>query len=196
MNPNRILVLYAHSMPHLSRVNRRLADAARMVDGVYVHDLYETYPDFFIDVAREHALIAQAEVLVFLHPIQWYCAPALMKEWVDVVFQDGWAHGPERSTARGKGYWLVATTGSAAADFAPGARHGRPFEDYLAQFEQTAAVCGMDWIAPHVLHGAHAVGAAAIDAHVAAFVERLLGLARAMPRPLNRNRNLTPPDGT
>ncbi len=196
MNHNRILVLYAHSSPHLSRVNRRLADAARTVAGVYVHDLYEVYPDFYIDVAREHALIAQAEVLVFLHPIQWYCAPALMKEWVDVVFQDGWALGPERSTARGKGYWLVTSTGGTAAEFAPGARHGRPFEDYLAQFEQTAAVCGMDWIAPHVLHGAHAVGPAALDAHVAAFVERLQELAGAAPLPLNLNLNLAPPDGT
>jgi glutathione-regulated potassium-efflux system ancillary protein KefF len=194
MNPNRILVLYAHSAPHLSRVNRRLADAARMVDGVYVHELYEVYPDFYIDVAREHAMIAQAEVLVFLHPIHWYSAPALMHEWVDAVFADSWQKGPERSTARGKGYWLVTTTGNAAEDYAPGARHGRPFEDYLAPFAQTAAVCGMEWIAPLVLHGAHAVGAAAVDAHIAAFAARLRELAGAAPLPVNLN--LASPDGT
>jgi glutathione-regulated potassium-efflux system ancillary protein KefF len=183
MNPNRLLVLYAHCAPHLSRVNRRLADCARLVDGVYLHDLYEAYPDFYIDVAREHALVAQAEVLVFLHPIQWYSMPALLKEWVDVVLHEGWAYGGESVAAAGKGYWLVATTGGGAGEFAAGARHGRPFADYLAPFEQTAALCGMDWIAPHILHGAHEVDAAALDAHVAAFSARLRQLADATALP-------------
>ena len=179
MNPNRLLVLYAHAAPHRSRVNRRLADAARTVDGVYLHDLYETYPDFYIDVARERALVAQAEVLVFVHPFQWYGMPALMKEWVDLVLHDGWEQGPLNSAVQGKGCWLVTSTGSAAADFGPGALHGRPFDDYLAPFRQSAAVCGMQWIAPLVLHGAHAVDAGAVDAHVAAFSARLQQLAGA-----------------
>jgi glutathione-regulated potassium-efflux system ancillary protein KefF len=53
--------------------------------------------------------------------------PAQLKEWGDVVLHEGWAYGGE----------------------AAGARHGRPFAAYLAPFEQTAALCGMDWIAPH-----------------------------------------------
>jgi len=183
MNPNRLLVLYAHGAPHRSRVNRRLADAARMVDGVFVHDLYETYPDCYIDVARERALVAQAEVLVFLHPFQWYGMPALMKEWVDSVLHDGWQHGPHGGPCQGKGYWLVTSTGSLEAEFAAGERHGRPFGHYLAPFEQIAAVCGMRWIVPHVLHGAHAVGADALDAHVAAFVAGLQQLAGGAAHP-------------
>lgn len=198
MNPNRLLVLYAHSAPHLSRVNRRLADAARMVDGVYLHDLYETYPDFYIDAAREQALVAQADVLIFLHPILWYSMPALMKEWLDVVLHEGWAYGGEGSGLKGKGYWLVATTGSAAEEFAAGARHGRPFEDYLAPFEQTAALCGMRWIAPHILHAAHEVDAGTVDAHIAAFSARLQQLAGAASpaRPLHLDHETAPPDGT
>lgn len=196
MNPNRLLVLYAHSAPHLSRVNRRLADAARLVDGVYLHDLYEAYPDFYIDVAREHALVAQAEVLVFLHPIQWYGMPALLKEWVDVVLHEGWAYGGEGTAARGKGYWMVATTGGAADEFAAGARHGRPFADYLAPFQQTAALCGMEWIAPHILHGAHDVDIGAVEAHVAAFSARLQHLADATAGPLTLDFHTKDHDGT
>ena len=181
MNPNRLLVLYAHAAPHLSRVNRRLADCARQVDGVYLHDLYETYPDFYIDVVREQALVAQAEVLVFLHPLQWYAAPALMKEWVDCVLAESWVCGADNTggTLRGKRYWLVATTGGGAEEYAVGARHGRPFAHYLAPFEQTAALCGMTWIAPHILHAAHAVDAATVDAHVARFGALLHQLAAA-----------------
>jgi glutathione-regulated potassium-efflux system ancillary protein KefF len=177
MDPNRVLVLYAHAAPHVSRVNRRMADAARMVDGVFVHDLYETYPDFYIDVARERILLAKASVVVLLHPIQWYGMPALMKEWVDVVLHDAWAHGAERSAAKGKSCWLATSTAGAAADFAAGARHGRPFADFLAPYEQIAAVCGMTWIAPLVLHGAHDVDAGTVDRHVEAFAAGLQRLA-------------------
>jgi glutathione-regulated potassium-efflux system ancillary protein KefF len=188
MNPNRLLVLYAHPAPHLSRVNRRLADAARLCEGVYLHDLYETYPDFYIDVQREQALVAQADALVFLHPLQWYSMPALMKEWIDVVLAEGWAYGgagagSTRGAMQGKRYWLAATTGGTADEFAIGARHGRPFADYLAPFEQTAALCGMQWIPPHILHAAHAVDAATVDAHVEGFSAGLRRLANATALP-------------
>ena len=168
-----VLVIYAHPASHRSRVNRKLADAARAVEHVEVLDLYETYPDFYIDVAREQARLAGADLLVFLHPIQWYSMPSLLKEWVDVVLQRGWAFGHGGNALKGKGYWLVATTGSPAEAYRAGARHDRPFDDYLPQFQQTAALCGMQWQPPHILHGAHRVGEAAVEAHVAAFAERL-----------------------
>jgi glutathione-regulated potassium-efflux system ancillary protein KefF len=176
---SRIVVIYAHAAPLRSRVNARLAAAARAVPGVHVQDLYETYPDFFIDVEREQALIAGAEVIVFLHPIQWYSMPALLKEWVDVVLSRGWAFGHGATALHGKGYWMAATTGGELDTYQPGARHGRPFADYLAPFEQTAALCGMRWLEPLLLHGAHVVTGDAIDAHVALFTQHLRELADA-----------------
>jgi glutathione-regulated potassium-efflux system ancillary protein KefF len=177
MSEKHILVLYAHPAPHRSPVNRRLAEAAGATPGVVLHDLYNTYPDFDIDVERERALAREASLLVFLHPIRWYGMPSLLKEWLDVVLVPGWAYG-KRDSARtgelqGKGYWLVATTGSGEDAYQPGGLHGRPFSDFLAPFEQTAALCGMDWIAPLIMHGAaHAVDAA-VEAHVAEFARRL-----------------------
>jgi glutathione-regulated potassium-efflux system ancillary protein KefF len=177
MSDRHILVLYAHPAPHRSPVNRRLAETAQATPGVVLHDLYDTYPDFDIDAERERALAREASVLVFLHPIRWYGMPSLLKEWLDVVLVPGWAYGKrdgERTgELQGKGYWLVATTGSGEDAYQPGGLHGRPFADFLAPFEQTAALCGMDWIAPLVMHGAAQAGEAAIDAHVAEFARRL-----------------------
>jgi glutathione-regulated potassium-efflux system ancillary protein KefF len=171
--PNTILVLYAHPSAHLSRVNRRLADAARAIPGVRVHDLYDSYPDFYIDVAREQALAEAADAIVLLHPIQWYSMPSLQKEWLDAVLQPGWAYGEQGGALAGKACWLAATTGSAADAYRAGAAHGRPFADYLPHYQQTAALCGMRWEEPHILHGAHQVGEAAVAAHVNAFGARL-----------------------
>ena len=167
------LVLFAHPQAHLSRVNRPLAEAARAVPGVRVHDLYDSYPDFYIDVAAEQARLAAADVVVFLHPIQWYSMPSLLKEWVDAVLLPGFAHGEHGHALHGKTYWLVATTGSQADAYRAGAVHGRPFDDYLPAFRQTAQLCGMRWETPHILHGAHQVDAAAVQAHVDAFAARL-----------------------
>jgi glutathione-regulated potassium-efflux system ancillary protein KefF len=185
MNEQPVLVLYAHPAPHRSPVNRRLADAARATPGVVVQDLYDTYPDFDIDPVHERALAESASLLVFLHPIRWYGMPSLLKEWMDVVMVPGWAYGKtdgaSKGALQGKGYWLVATTGSGEDAYRPGGLHGRPFADFLAPFEQTAALCGMDWISPLVMHGAAGAGEAAVDAHVAEFTRRLQAYARAKP---------------
>lgn len=173
------LVLYAHPAPHRSLLNRRLAEAARAAPGVLLRDLYESYPDFDIDGEGERALLAQARLVVFLHPFRWYGMPSMMKEWMETVLLPGWAYGGRESGSggalRGKACWLVTTTGSGPDAYRPGGLHGRPFDDFLAPYEQTAALCGMDWIAPLAIHGAAGADDAAIDAHVAEFRRRLDG---------------------
>lgn len=180
--PRKILVLFAHSARHLSRVNRQLAEAVRQLDHVELHDLYETYPDFYIDVAAEQARLAAADMLVLLHPLQWYSMPALLKEWIDAVLLPGWAYGNGGNALAGKTYLLAVTTGSPAHAYAYGEVHGRPFEHYLPAFRQTAELCGMRWAEPHVLHGAHQVDDAAVARHVDGLVERLTDFLNTSPR--------------
>lgn len=188
---HRALVLYAHPSPGVSRINGQLARAARLIDGVDVDDLYETYPDFDIDVARERARVSRADLVVLLFPIHWYAAPALLKEWFDTVLHDAWQHERVKPSARGAGRrcWLVASCGSAATDYAPGQRHGRPLLDFLAPFEQAARVCGMRWLEPLLLYSAHDIDTAAVEAHVAQFTQRLRQLTggpAALPLPAQR----------
>lgn len=177
----RVLVLYAHPSPRTSRVNVKLLEAARLIDGVGVEDLYETYPDFYIDVARERALVSGADALVLVFPLQWYACPALLKEWFDAVLHDAWQ--VDRVKARPNGIarccWLVTSTGSPAGDFAAGRRHGRALADYLAPIEQTARVCGMNWLEPLVLYSAHDIGSSAVEDHVARFADGLRSLSGA-----------------
>jgi glutathione-regulated potassium-efflux system ancillary protein KefF len=182
VSTGRILVVYAHPEGYRSRVNRSLVDAARSLPEVHVQDLYETYPDFYINPARERALINQSELLVFVHPLRWYSMPSLLKEWFDVVLEPGWASGKNLGCVLGKGYWLVITTASPAEAFGPGGEHGRPLSDFLAPFEQIAARCGMRWLPPHVLHNAKQADPATLGAHVEAFRRKLEAwLAGAAP---------------
>lgn len=169
----RVLIVFAHAMPHASRVNRAMRDAARALPNVTISDLYQTYPDFHIDVPAEQALLEAADLVVFQHPIQWYGMPSLMKEWVDLVLEGGWAYGEGGTALRGKHHLLAVTTGSKADAYQEAGQHNWPFGAFLPPFRQTAELCGMHWMTPLILHAAHQVPQAEVDAHIARYRQLL-----------------------
>lgn len=171
--PRSVLVLAAHPNWRESRVNRLMLAAAREVPGVRVHDLYGTYADYDIDVAGEQSLAAAAHLIVLLHPIQWYSMPALQKLWLDEVLTYGWAFGTGGTALQGKDMWLVATTGGPESSYHPQGYNRYFFEAFLPPYEQTAALCGMRFLPPLLLHGAHRANEQSVAHHVEVFAQRL-----------------------
>lgn len=170
-----ILVIAAHPRMEHSRVTARLMRRAALSGPqVQVRDLYALYPEHFIDTAAEQAAVASARLLVWLHPIHWYHMPALMKLWLDEVFSFGWAYGPGGQALRGKHLWLVASTGGPAESYRADGYNRHAFDDFLPPYTQTAALTGLHWLPPLLLHGAHRANAAALQAHEDAFAARLL----------------------
>jgi glutathione-regulated potassium-efflux system ancillary protein KefF len=168
-----VYVLAAHPNWRESRVTRQLFDEARGVPGVQVQDLYGRYPDYDIDVAAEQANAEAADLLVLLHPIQWYSMPALMKLWLDEVLRYGWAYGQSGTSLRGKDLWLVASTGGPEGSYHPQGYNRYFFDAFLPPYEQTAALCGMRFLPPLLLHGAHRIGEREVQAHADVFRQRL-----------------------
>jgi glutathione-regulated potassium-efflux system ancillary protein KefF len=168
-----ILVLAAHPNWPDSRVNRRLAGAARSLAGVQVRDLYGRYPDYDIDVAAEQSQAASARLIVLLHPLQWYSMPALLKLWLDEVLTYGWAYGPGGTALQGKDLWLATTTGGPENSYHPQGYNRYFFDAFLPPYEQTAALCGMRFLPPLVLHGTRSAGEETVAKHVEIFAQRL-----------------------
>lgn len=182
-----IYVIAAHPAWRESRVNRPLMQTARTLSRTVVQDLYSSYPDYAIDVAAEQAALARANLVVLLHPIQWYSMPALQKLWMDEVLTYGWAYGGSSDDTeggapssgahgralQGKDLWLVATTGGPESSYHPEGYNRYFFEAFLPPYEQTAALCGMRFLPPLVLHGAHSADEATVTAHVDMFRQRL-----------------------
>ncbi|WP_290664260.1 NAD(P)H-dependent oxidoreductase [Aquabacterium sp.] len=166
-------VLAAHPDLRHSRVNRVLMQSAQSLANVTVRDLYALYPDHVIDVPAEQALAAQADLIVWLHPIHWYSMPPLMKLWLDDVLTLGWAYGPGGSDLRGKDLWLVATTGGTQETYSPQGHNRYFFDAFLPTYEQTATLCGLRFLPPLVFHGAHAVSRQEFEAHVEVYRDRL-----------------------
>jgi len=168
-----IYLLAAHPNWRESRVNRQMLAAARGVPAVDAHDLYASYADYAIDVPAEQARLAEAQMLVLMHPVQWYSMPALLKLWLDEVLTYGWAYGPGGAALHGKDLWLVATTGGPEESYHPQSYNRYFFDAFLPPYEQTAALCGMRFLPPLILHGAHRAADEDVAAHVAMFTERL-----------------------
>jgi glutathione-regulated potassium-efflux system ancillary protein KefG len=159
----RVLILFAHPALEKSRVNRPLAAAVRGLAGVTFHDLYETYPDFDVDVRHEQALLTEHDLIVFQHPFYWYSTPALVKQWEDLVLEHGWAYGSGGTALRGK-IWLTAiTTGGREAAYQHDGHNRLTIRELLAPLEQTARLCGMRFLPPFVVHGTHRLDAAGIE---------------------------------
>ncbi len=149
-----ILVLYAHPNPQDSQVNKALLNAVSNLDHVTVHDLYQHYPAFDIDIKAEQALLLKADVVIFQHPLYWYSCPAIMKEWIDVVLQNGFAYGHSGSQLQGKKWMQAITTGGDDQSYSKEGKHFFAIEEFLKPFERTAAFCGMDFLPALINHDA------------------------------------------
>ncbi|WP_435520858.1 NAD(P)H-dependent oxidoreductase [Caenimonas aquaedulcis] len=168
-----VLILAAHPNWRESRVNARLVAAAAGVPGVQVRDLYALYPDYDIDVPAEQRAVEAATLVVLLHPIQWYSMPALFKLWLDEVLTYGWAYGANGGVLQGKDVWLVATTGGPESSYHPQSYNRYFFDAFLPPYEQTAALCGMRFLPPLMLHGANRASEQEIADHAQVFADRL-----------------------
>ncbi len=171
-----IVVIAAHPSLEHSRVTVRLMRALRRLPpelGIDLRDLYARYPDYLIDIAAEQKALALAKLIVWLHPIHWYSMPPLMKLWVDDVLAFGWAYGPGGTALRGKDLWLVTSTGGPQDSYRAESYNNHTFDEFLPPYRQTAALTGMRFAPPLVLHGAHRVSDAEIDAHVASMIDQL-----------------------
>ncbi|CAN7522010.1 Glutathione-regulated potassium-efflux system ancillary protein KefF [compost metagenome] len=168
-----IVVIYAHPLPSRSRVNRPLADALAALPQVQVRDLYRNYVDYDIDVVAEQRVLSVSDTIVLQFPVRWYSVPALLKLWLDEVLEPGWAYGPGGTALRGKSLLAVVSTGGTADAYGPDGTHGHPIGDFLLPLEQTALLCGMNWLPPVVLHDANNADAQVLAEHIAHVCGRL-----------------------
>lgn len=175
-NKKRILILFAHPAIHKSRVNSRMAEAVKSLDGVTFHNLYETYPDFHIDVKKEQSLLLNHDIIIWHHPFYWYSAPAILKEWIDLVLEHGFAYGRQGTNLRGKHVMSVITTGGRREAYKPGSFNNYSMRQFLAPFEQTVKLCYMKYLPPFIVHGSHLLEEPEIINYAFEYQEALAGL--------------------
>lgn len=148
------LLVVAHPRLDRSVVNARLAKTAAGLPEIEIHDLYQVYPDYQIDVAAEQERLLRHKVIGVQFPLFWYSVPALLKEWFDLVWLHGFAYGGSAPRLAGKTLFCAASSGGDERSYREDGRNGYSVEEFLRPLERTAALCRMRWAAPHLLHDA------------------------------------------
>ena len=178
---NRILILLAHPSFEKSRAQYRLLKAAQSIPDITVHDLYQAYPDFLIDIKHEQELLKTHDIILFQHPFYWYSSPALLKEWQDQVLQHGFAYGSEGTALTGKYLANIMSAGGGLETYQAGGSNNHTVNDLLLPFRQTARLCNMTYLPPFVVHSTRSLGGRAIDEHADLYRKILLRLQAAAP---------------
>lgn len=141
-----------------------------------IHDLYQQYPDFDVIPRQEQPLLEQHDIIIFQHPFYWYSGPALLKQWMDLVLEHGWAYGKEGLALKGKYLGNVISTGGHESAYGPDGHHGYPLREFMLPFEQTARLCHMQYLPPFVVHGAPDLTQQQLNDYTDAYVRLIKGL--------------------
>lgn len=148
-----ILVIAGH--PELSRSigNKTILEELEKHygDAIEIRRLCDLYPDYKIDIKAEQEALVRADVIVLQYPVFWYNVPALLKKWMDDVFQHGFSHGSKGKALHGKKFLLSFTTGADEKVYKEVLAHDIP--DLMPPFMETAALCGMEWVDPVYSYG-------------------------------------------
>ncbi len=170
------MVLLFHPLLHKSRVNRELLRSIQDLEGVTIRNMYDLYPDFHFDLKVEQNLLLSHDIIVWQHPFYWYSSPPLLKEWIDVVLEHGFAYGREGRALAGKKVMTAISSGGRREVYQEGGMRKYSIRQLLAPFELTVTLCNMTYLPPFVVHGTHMLDENGIGRAAAQYRKGLLSL--------------------
>lgn len=150
---SRLIHYFAHPGVHSSIANIQMWKTTADMAGVSRVDLYAEYPRAHIDVELEQERLRSHQVVLLQFPIFWYSSPSLVKEWIDLTLERGFAYGEGGDALAGKTLQLAVTAGGDLSAYCAEGYQRFPLRTFLTPFEQTARICGMRFAAPYVLFG-------------------------------------------
>jgi glutathione-regulated potassium-efflux system ancillary protein KefG len=172
--PNKILIIFAHPLFEKSRIHQALVKVIPKSPQITFHDLYELYPDFNINVKKEKSVLHTHDVIIWQHPFYWYNVPPLLKQWIDMVLEYGWAYGPGGKALENKTIFNVLSCGGPPEAYTHEGRHKRTVREFLAPLEQTAVLCHMNYLPPFVIHGTHKLTPSEIESYAQQYHQLLM----------------------
>ncbi|KEO84142.1 NAD(P)H-dependent oxidoreductase [Tumebacillus flagellatus] len=171
----KVLVLVAHPNLEQSRISKRWVQELQAAGDVTIHNLYEAYPNFQIDVEREQQLLLEHDRIVLQFPFFWYSTPPLLKLWEDSVLTYGWAFGTEGGNKlHGKELLLATSTGSPKEAYQHGGFNNYTMEELLRPLEATSNLIGTKLLPSFILNGASNLSDEELEASAKAYVQAVL----------------------
>ncbi|GAA5025300.1 NAD(P)H oxidoreductase [Marivirga lumbricoides] len=172
----KVLILFFHPRFEDSQANKELVSAIKNVDNVTFRDLYEYYPDFHVDVKLEQQLLKEHDIIIWQHPFYWYSCPPLMKQWIDLVLEYGWAYGKDGDQLKGKYFLSAITSGGNFDVYRKGGRNNFTYKELLQPFEQTVNHCLGHYLPPFIVPSALRCSKQELQNYGAFYAELVAGI--------------------
>ena len=147
-----VILYYIHPGQQHSHTNRQMQVAAGQIEHVKRIDLYREYPRFNINIDKEQQRLVEHDVVLLQFPVFWYSGPSLLKEWIDLVLEYGFAYGASGNSLAGKKLLLAVTAGGPEHAYSAEGYQNHSLRTFLTPFQQTAALCKMEFTPPYVLY--------------------------------------------
>lgn len=176
MSSRKILVLFFHPRFEDSKANKALVGAISQDASLTFRDVYERYPDFDINVHEEQQLLLNHDIIVWQHPFYWYSCPPLMKQWLDLVLEHGWAYGKGGTQLKGKWFINAMTSGGNFEVYQKGGRNNFTYRELLSPFEQTVNLCQGIYLPPFIVPGAPKLSTSEMETYATLYSQLLEGL--------------------
>lgn len=161
----KIYVLVFHPRLESSMVNRFLLNAFLTREDIVVNDMYELYPDFNIDVLKEQQDLLDADLVIIQHPFYWYSAPPLVKQWIDLVLEHGWAYGRGGNKLQDKKILHLISSGGTFETYCNEGKNLFTYIDLLRPFEMTYKLCQMNQLPPYIIPNARNINTKNLEEH-------------------------------
>ena len=170
----KVVIICGHPDIKNSVANKTIFDEiAKNCPEVEIRQLSELYPDFKIDVKVEQKALESADVIVFQFPTHWYSVPGILKLYIDVVMEHGWAYGSTGTALKGKAFIISTTVGAPENVYSADGAMKHTVEEFYFNLQQYAALCQLDCKAFFKICGAMCVPGVTTDEQKAALIERL-----------------------
>jgi glutathione-regulated potassium-efflux system ancillary protein KefG len=107
-----------------------------------------------------------------------YSAPPMIKQWIDMVLEHGWAHGEGGCNMAHMIVFHTLTTGGAREGYSRNGYNRHSLGEFLVPFEQTAHLCNMTYLPPFAVQGTYLLNDADLHAAAGLYQKLLQRLAR------------------
>lgn len=140
---SKILLINAHPNPAKSVANNAIiAEVTRRLPEINVHNIADSCRNGAFDLALEHKLLTDHDIIVFQFPLYWFSVPGLLKQWFDDVLTHGFAYGTSGTALKDKLAVFSFTAGEDISSENP-VIDGTPVKAMCAPLFLTAHYCRM-----------------------------------------------------
>ncbi len=149
------LIILAHPKYEKSLANKTIIEALKNSDQNHeIRNIHSLYPDYKIDIRAEQEALLRHQTILLQYPFYWLNLPAILKHWIDEVFEYQFAYGSQGNKLTGKNLIPSFTVGATEQAYSLSGKHRLRIYEFCKGLEHTVHYAQMNYIEPVCFFGA------------------------------------------